>query len=131
YRLIKTKKNATPKNLVNQYNDGQLPQIKTQPINEALSFARYKFTEDLWYKHQYNTIYITTETILINCLPIFSYNGLYYIQNVMQNKTFNLTRFIVRYENPEIGIEYTIDIEKNGKKVSVYKKDLVGIIFKV
>lgn len=84
----------------------------------------------MFYKSNDCYITINSETIIVSCFPIFEFSGTYYIKKTLNNNTFNIIRFIVFYDDPETGFPFTIDIEKGGKKVSVYQDNLVGIIFK-
>lgn len=125
----KTKNNHYDQQKVFNSEEGEKTAL-TKPISSVLYFYNYKFTEDFFYKNNETTVKINPDTIEVNCFPILGYGGTYYITKVMQNKTFNITRFLVKHRDSDIGIEYTIDIEKQGKKISIYKQDLQGIIFK-
>lgn len=130
--LFLTKRKAKNKKQIIKNSTESLPTYTKDSDNliKKLYFKKYKLTEEMFYKSNDCYITINSETIIVSCFPIFEFSGTYYIKKTLNNNTFNIIRFIVFYDDPETGFPFTIDIEKGGKKVSVYQDNLVGIIFK-
>lgn len=130
--LFLTKRKAKNNKRIIKNSTDSLPTDKKDSanLNAKLYFTKYKLTEEMFYKSNDCYMIINSETIIVSCFPIFEFSGTYYIKKTLNNNTFNIIRFIVFYDDPETGFPFTIDIEKGGKKVSVYQDNLVGIIFK-
>lgn len=104
-------------------------------------FSRYKFTSQLFYKKiDKATVKVFTDCFQVQVLPFYTYSGNYFKHSIFfqdNNKTIYRTIYVdsktieIDLENINLYNEYFVGIYSSGKKVTIFKSSLDGIIFKV